>query len=147
MYHTFPTRRSSDLGRFVAKEITPYHARWEKDGIVPRSAWKAAGEAGLLGIAMPEAYGGLGLDRRFVAGMIEEFGRSGCSGPGFNLSSDIVGGYLSGYGAEAQKRHWLPRMAEGDALAAVAITEPGGGSDLQAIRTRRIRDGADYNIT
>src|SRR3546814_6223114 len=77
--------------RFIAKEITPYHARWEKDGLVPRSAWKAAGEAGLLGIAMPEAYGGLGLDRRFVAGMIEEFGRSGCSGPGFNPSSDIFG--------------------------------------------------------
>src|SRR3546814_18406133 len=68
--------------RFIAKEITPYHARWEKDGIVPRSAWKAAGEAGLLGIAMPEAYGGLGLDRRLVAVMIEEFRRSGCSGPG-----------------------------------------------------------------
>src|SRR3546814_17731777 len=60
--------------RFIAKEITPYHARWEKDGIVPRSAWKAAGEAGLLGIAMPEAYGGLGMDRRFVAVRIEEFG-------------------------------------------------------------------------
>src|SRR3546814_14077939 len=77
--------------------------------------------------------------------MIEEFGRSGCSGPGFNLSSDIVGGYLAGYGAEAQKRHWLPRMAAGDAIAAVAMTEPGGGSDLQAIRTSAIRDG-DYSI-
>src|SRR3546814_19712609 len=78
--------------------------------------------------------------------MIEEFGRSGCSDPGFNLSSDIVGGYLAGYGAEAQKRHWLPRMAAGDAIAAVAMTEPGGGSDLQAIRTSAIRDGDDYII-
>src|SRR3546814_17184389 len=101
--------------RFIAKEITPYHARWEKDGIVPRSAWKAAGEAGLLGIAMPEAYGGLGLDRRFVAVMIEEFGRSGCSGPRLNLSSDIAGGHLSGPGAEAQKRPWLPPLAAADA--------------------------------
>src|SRR3546814_13395752 len=93
---------------------------------------------------MPEAYGGRGLERRFVAVMIEEFGRSGCSGPGFNLSSDIVGGYLAGYGAEAQKRHWLPRMAAGAAIAAVAMTEPGGGSDLPAIRTSATRAGPDY---
>jgi acyl-CoA dehydrogenase len=132
--------------KFIAKEIAPYHAQWEADGIVPRSAWKAAGEAGLLGIAMPEAYGGLGLDRRFVAVMIEEFGRTGYNGPGFNLSSDIVGGYLAGHGTELQKQRWLPRMAAGDAIAAVAMTEPGGGSDLQSIRTTAIRDGDDYVI-
>src|SRR3546814_2196445 len=97
--------------RFIAKEITPYHARWEKDGIVPRSAWKAAGEAGLLGIAMPEAYGGLGLDRRFDAVMDGECGRSGCSGPGVNPPALVVGGYLAGTGTEATQRHWLPRKA------------------------------------
>jgi acyl-CoA dehydrogenase len=132
--------------KFIEREIAPFHAQWEGDGIVPRSAWKAAGAAGLLGIAMPEAYGGLGLDRRFSAVMIEEFGRSGYCGPGFNISSDIVGGYLTHYGSEEQKQRWLPQMASGDAIAAIAMTEPGGGSDLQAIRTTAIRDGDHYVI-
>src|SRR3546814_20647925 len=96
--------------RFIAKEITPYHARWEKDGIVPRPAWKAAGEAGLLGIAMPEAYGGLGLDRRVGAVMNEEFGRSGVSGSGLKLASSPGCGHLELLVVPGQTRSRVPLL-------------------------------------
>lgn len=132
--------------RFLAKEIAPFHDQWDEDGIVPRSVWKAAGNAGLLGMTIPEAYGGLGLDRLFPVIMYEELAGQGFHGPGFLVSSEIVGGYLANHGSEAQKKRWLREMARGEAIAAIAMTEPGGGSDLQAMRTSAVRDGDHYVI-
>ena len=132
--------------RFVERELAPNHPAWEEAGMVPREAWRKAGAAGLLCCNIPEEYGGMGGDFLHSAIVIEEMSRAGITGPAFSLHSDIVAPYLLHYGTEAQKRHWLPRMASGEALAAVAMTEPQGGSDLQAIRTSALRDGGDYVI-
>src|SRR5690606_40662434 len=99
------------------------------------------GEAGLLCVNIPEAYGGGGADRLAAAVLIEEQARLGLSGPGFSTHSDIVAPYVLNYGTEEQKRHWLPRMAAGDAIGAIVLTEPSAGSDLRAIRSTAIRDG------
>jgi acyl-CoA dehydrogenase len=133
--------------RFVVREILPHHAVWEEAGVVPREAWRKAGEAGLLLCNVPEEWGGMGGDFLHSAIVIEEMSRAGATGPAFSLHSDIVAPYLLHYGTEAQKRHWLPAMARGEALAAIAMTEPQGGSDLQAIRTTAIRDGESYVIS
>jgi acyl-CoA dehydrogenase len=133
--------------RFVVREILPHHAVWEEAGVVPREAWRKAGEAGLLLCNVPEEWGGMGGDFLHSAIVIEEMSRAGATGPAFSLHSDIVAPYLLHYGTEAQKRHWLPAMARGDALAAIAMTEPQGGSDLQAIRTTAIRDDESYVIS
>ncbi|MCW8085555.1 acyl-CoA dehydrogenase family protein [Sabulicella glaciei] len=130
--------------RFVEREIMPHHAAWEEAGVVPREAWHKAGAAGLLLCNIPEEYGGMGGDFLHSAVVIEEMSRAGATGPAFSLHSDIVAPYLLHYGTEEQKRHWLPRMARGEALAAVAMTEPQGGSDLQSIRTTAIREGDEY---
>jgi acyl-CoA dehydrogenase len=132
--------------RFIETEITPHHAQWEKDGIVPRSAWRAAGAAGFLCTEVPEEYGGGGGDFMFGAIMIEEMARAGATGPTFYLHSDIVAPYLVHYGTEAQKRRWLPPMATGEVIVSLGMTEPSGGSDVQAMRTTAIRDGDDYVI-
>ncbi len=132
--------------RFVAREIAPHHARWEAEGIVPREAWKKAGEAGLLLTNTPEAYGGGGADFLTSVIMIEEFMRHVYSGPGFRLHSDIVAPYILHFGSEAQKKELLPRMARGEIITAIAMTEPDAGSDLQAIRTTAVRDGDHYVI-
>ncbi len=132
--------------RFVAREITPHHDQWERDGIVPRSAWLAAGEAGLLCATMPEEYGGAGADRYYSTIVMEEFARAGASGPGFSLHSDIVAPYLLAYGTEEQKRAFLPRMATGEVIGAIAMTEPGAGSDLQGVKTSAVRDGDELVI-
>ncbi len=132
--------------RFIEREITPYHAQWEKDGIVPRSAWAKAGEAGLLCSTMPEEYGGAGADRYYSAILIEEFSRAGASGPGFSLHSDIVAPYILTYGTEEQKRTWLPKMAKGEIIGAIAMTEPGTGSDLQGVKTTAVRHGDELVI-
>ena len=132
--------------RFIAAEITPHHAAWEKDGIVPRSAWLKAGEAGLLCTEVPEEYGGGGGDFLFGAILIEEMARAGATGPTFYLHSDIVAPYLVHYGTEEQKRRWLPPMATGEVIVSLGMTEPSGGSDVQAMRTTAIRDGDEYVI-
>lgn len=132
--------------RFVAAEITPNHAQWEKDGRVDRQAWRKAGENGLLCAAMPEAYGGAGADFLFSMVVMEELAAVGAMGPGFSLHSDIVAPYILHYGAEELKREWLPKMAAGEAIGAIAMTEPAAGSDLQGIRTTAIRDGDDFVI-
>ncbi len=132
--------------RFIGAEITPYHAEWEKAGIVPRSLWRKAGEAGLLCTGVPEAYGGAGGDFLFGAIMIEEMARAGATGPTFYLHSDIVAPYLVHYGTEAQKRRWLPPMASGGVVVALGMSEPSGGSDVAAMRTTARRDGAEYVI-
>ena len=132
--------------RFVERELVPHHASWEEAGIVPREAWRKAGAAGLLCCNVPEDQGGVGGDFLHSAIVIEELASAGMTGPAFSLHSDIVAPYILHYGTAAQKAQWLPRMATGEALAAVAMTEPSAGSDLQNIRTTARRDGDDFVI-
>ncbi|WP_260581962.1 acyl-CoA dehydrogenase family protein [Sphingopyxis sp. PET50] len=132
--------------RFLEKEIAPHHARWEEQGIVDRSAWLAAGRESLLCMTIPEQYGGAGLDRLYPTILIEELTRTNLSGPNFPLHSEIVAPYLLNYGTEEQKLEWLPQMARGEVIGAVAMTEPSGGSDLAALRTTAVRDGDDFVI-
>ncbi|MCS0637988.1 acyl-CoA dehydrogenase family protein [Streptomyces sp. LP05-1] len=121
---------------FLAKEVLPHYDRWERDGIVSRDAWLAAGRQGLLGLAVPEEYGGGGVpDFRHSVVLAEEFTRAGAPGLAIGLHNDIVGPYLTGLATEEQKRRWLPGFCSGELITAVAMTEPGAGSDLQAIRT------------
>jgi acyl-CoA dehydrogenase len=127
--------------RFVEKEITPYHAQWETEGRVPREVWRKAGEAGLLCCTVPEEYGGAGADFLFSTVVIEELSRAGASGPGFSLHTDIVAPYIYHYGSEDQKRDILPRMVSGEIITAIAMTEPGTGSDLQGVKTSAVADG------
>lgn len=132
--------------RFVDAEILPHHAQWEKDGRVSRDAWLKAGENGLLCATVPEEYGGAGADFLFSMVVMEELARAGAMGPGFTLHSDIVAPYLVHYGTEAQKAEWLPKMARGEAIGAIAMTEPSAGSDVQNIKTTAVRDGDDFVI-
>ena len=132
--------------RFVEKEIVPYHAQWEKDGIVPRELWLKAGAAGMLCCTVPEEYGGLGLDYLFDVVVFEELWRVGASGPGFLIHTDLVSTYILSFGTEEQKRHWLPKMVSGEAIGSLGMTEPHAGSDLKAIRTRAERDGNDHFV-
>ena len=130
--------------RFVEKEIVPFHAEWEKQGIVPRELWLKAGEAGMLCCTVPEEYGGLGLDYLFDVIVYEELWRVGASGPGFLIHTDLVATYILTAGTEEQKREWLPRMVKGEAIGSLGMTEPHAGSDLKAIRTRAERDGNEH---
>ncbi|HEU0222604.1 MAG TPA: acyl-CoA dehydrogenase family protein [Paracoccaceae bacterium] len=132
--------------RFVEREIVPHHAKWEKDGVVPRELWLKAGEQGLLCCTVPEAYGGLGLDYLFDVVVFEELWRAGASGPGFLIHTDLVASYILSFGTEEQKRTWLPKMVRGEAIGSLGMTEPHAGSDLKAIRTRATRHGSDYVI-
>lgn len=132
--------------RFFEREVTPYHEQWEKDGVVPREVWRKAGAAGLLCPSVPEAYGGAGADFLFHACATEAQGRVGATGPGFSIHSDIISPYFVQHGTEEQKKRWLPGMVSGDVIAAVAMTEPGTGSDLQGIQTTAVRDGDDWVI-
>jgi acyl-CoA dehydrogenase len=132
--------------RFVEREIVPFHAQWEKDGIVPRDLWRKAGAEGLLCCTVPERYGGLGLDYLFDVIVFEELWRVGASGPGFLIHTDLVATYILSFGTEEQKRTWLPKMVRGEAIGSLGMTEPHAGSDLKAIRTRATRDGDDYVI-
>ena len=129
-----------------SRELEPYHDQWEKDQIVPREFWLKAGEQGLLCPQVPEEYGGPGGDYRYLSVVLEELHLLGATGPGFAVHSDICSGYILNQGTEEQKRHWLPKMVSGEAIAAIAMTEPGTGSDLQGVRTTARRDGDDYVI-
>ncbi|MEU1469240.1 acyl-CoA dehydrogenase family protein [Streptomyces sp. NPDC005761] len=121
---------------FLSKEVLPHYEQWEKDGIVSREAWRAAGRQGLLGLAVPEEYGGGGTtDFRYSAVLAEEFTRAGTPGLALGLHNDIIGPYLTGLATEEQKRRWLPGFCSGETITAIAMTEPGAGSDLQGIRT------------
>lgn len=132
--------------RFVAKEVSPHHAKWEQHGMVPKELWVKAGAAGLLCCDVAEEYGGVGGTFLYNVVVAEEFSRAGCTGPAFSLHSDIVAPYLVNYGTEEQKRHWLPKLVDGTCPVAVAMTEPSGGSDLQAIKTVATREGDDYVV-
>ncbi|VVN97380.1 acyl-CoA dehydrogenase family protein [Pseudomonas fluorescens] len=132
--------------RFIAKEITPYHRQWEKDGLVSRDVWLKAGAAGFLCSNVPEEYGGVGADLKYNAIFTEELGRAGATGPGFAVHSDMAATYITNFGNEEQKLKWLPKMASGEVISAIGLTEPGAGSDLKAIATTAVRDGDDYVI-
>ncbi|MGW7269487.1 acyl-CoA dehydrogenase family protein [Streptomyces sp. NPDC054864] len=127
---------------FLAKEVLPHYEEWEKDGIVSRDAWRAAGKQGLLGLAVPEEYGGGGnADFRYSAVLAEEFTRAGAAGLALGLHNDIIGPYLTSLATEDQKRRWLPGFCSGEIITAIAMTEPGAGSDLQGIRTTATDQG------
>ncbi|MFI8086091.1 acyl-CoA dehydrogenase family protein [Kitasatospora sp. NPDC086009] len=130
---------------FLAKEVLPHYDRWERAGIVDRSAWLAAGRQGLLGLAVPEEYGGGGAaDFRYAAVLAEEFARAGASGLALGLHNDIIGPYLTSLATDEQKRRWLPGFCSGELITAIAMTEPGTGSDLQGIRTHAVDQGDHY---
>ena len=137
-------RRS--VAAFIDREITPNYAEWEKDGKVSREVWRKAGEEGLLLTTMPEEYGGAGGDFRTAAIIIEELAARAFAAPGYTLHSEIVAPYILHYGTEEQKRQWLPKMASGEYVASIAMTEPGTGSDVQSIRTTAIRDGNELVV-
>ncbi len=132
--------------QFLEKEVAPHQAQWAEDGIVPKSIWPKAGELGLLCPTVPEEYGGLGLDFGYNAIVDEESAYYGRATTGFSLQSDIVTSYIVKYGSEEQKKHWLPRMVSGETITAIAMTEPGTGSDLQGMRTTAKKDGNHYVI-
>lgn len=133
----------AQVQRFIAEQILPYYDRWEREGITPRSLWRAAGAAGLLNCQLPEPYG-LGGDQGHAACVIEELARANCLGIGFSIHSDMVSPYLFHYGSPRVRDTWLPAMAKGAAIGAIAMTEPGAGSDLKAIRSRAELRGDHY---
>ncbi len=135
-----------DLVRsFIAKEIAPHHEQWERDGMVSRDVWLAAGRTGLLGIEIDEKYGGGGLqDYRYYLILGEELARTGMHGPGFGVHNDIIGPYLQRLCTPEQCERWLPGYCSGEIITAIAMSEPGAGSDLQGIRTTAVRDGDHY---
>ena len=130
---------------FLAREAVPHHDRWEAEGIVDREVWRRAGAAGLLGMDVPEEYGGGGQrDFRFNAVLAEEIVTAGCTGLGFSLHNDVVAPYLTELGTAEQRARWLPGFCSGDLVTAIAMTEPGAGSDLAGVRTTAVRDGDSY---
>ncbi len=132
--------------KFYEKEVVPNIAKYEEQQHVDRDLWNKAGNMGLLCATMPEQYGGSGVDRLYSMILIEEQAYAMDSSTGFSLHSDIVANYILNFGNDAQKQHWLPRMASGETVTAIAMTEPGTGSDLQAVRTTAVLDGDDYVI-
>jgi acyl-CoA dehydrogenase len=131
--------------RFVDSEMVPHDARWRAQHHVDRELWRKAGETGLLLLDVPADYGGGGGDFRHEAVLYEELARRGLSGFGQGVHS-IAAHYVLNHGNEAQKRRWLPRLASGELIGAIAMTEPGAGSDLQGIRTRAVREGDHYVV-
>lgn len=132
---------------FLEKEALPHHPEWERDGQVSRDVWRAAGQTGLLAMDVDEAYGGGGTpDFRFQSIVTEEIARAGASGLGFPLANDVVAPYLIRLTTDEQKQRWLPGFCAGETITAIAMTEPGTGSDLQGIQTRAVRDGDEWVI-
>jgi alkylation response protein AidB-like acyl-CoA dehydrogenase len=125
--------------RFCDKEIAPFHEAWEEQGYVDRAVWDKAGDNCFLCMTMPEAYGGSGADKLYSVVQMEELARGGYSGIGYSLHSEIVAPYLLHYGTEAQKRKYLPQLASGKMVGAIAMSEPAAGSDLQGVKTTAIK--------
>ena len=133
--------------RFMDKEIAPFHAEWEEQGYVDREVWRKAGANGFLCMTMPEEYGGAGADKRYSVVQMEELSRGGWSGIGYSLHSEIVAPYILHYGSDAQKAKYLPLLASGEMIGAIAMSEPAAGSDLQGVKTTALRksdDQGDY---
>jgi acyl-CoA dehydrogenase len=135
------------LGRFFDEHASPEAtARWRTNGVVDRDLWFKAGEAGLLGLSVPEEFGGAGGDYRHEVILMEQLGAKGVDGFGISLHNAIVAPYIADYGTAEQKQRWLPGMCSGALVSAIAMTEPGAGSDLQGVKTVARRDGDDYVI-
>ena len=132
--------------QFLLKEVAPNAKQWQEDGIVPKSIWPKAGEVGMLCPTAPVEYGGLGLDFGYNAIVDEESAYYGGAATGFSLQSDIVVNYITSYGSEEQKKHWLPKMISGEVITAIAMTEPGTGSDLRGMKATAKKDGNHYVI-
>ncbi len=137
-------------GEFNARAVAPHYAQWDKDHMMSRELWTAAGEQGLLGLAVPEEFGGLGMDDyRYRAVLDEEFAKSNhlAVGLAFHLHDDMVLPHLLAYGSDDLKGRWLPGMVSGETVTSIAWTEPGAGSDLRGIRTKAVRDGDDWLVS
>ncbi|WP_137921019.1 acyl-CoA dehydrogenase family protein [Hydrogenophaga sp. 2FB] len=132
--------------RFLERECVPHQDEWNRNGMVGREVWRKAGSEGLLCPMLPTEYGGGGGDFGHSAVISEEIARSGVGGLSFSLHSDIVAPYINRLGTEAQKHQWLPSICRGEKILAVGMTEPGGGSDVKALRTTAVRDGDHYVI-
>jgi len=133
------------VDRFIAVEVAPHYERYEEQGHIDREVWLKAGAAGFLCSSMPEEYGGVGADKLYSVVLFEQPARNAVQGLlGWSLHSEIVAPYLLHYGSDRLKRKYLPPMATGEMIGAIAMTEPGAGSDLQGIRTMAVRDGDDY---
>ncbi len=130
--------------RFAEREIAPFHAQWEEQGFVDREVWRKAGANGFLCMTMPEAYGGSAADKLYSVVQMEELARGGYSGIGYGLHNEIVAPYLLHYGSPDQKRKYLPAMARGEMIGAIAMSEPAAGSDLQGVKTTAIQQGDHY---
>ena len=124
--------------KFIDKEIAPFHADWEEQGYVDRAVWNTAGENGFLCMSMPEEYGGSDADKLYSVIQFEEVARAGVSGIGFSLHSEIVAPYILHYGTPEQKAKYLPKLASGEMIGAIAMSEPAAGSDLQGIKSTAI---------
>ena len=137
-----------NIRRFIDAEVQPNYEQWENEEIFPREVWNALGEQGLLCVDIPEEFGGFGANFLYAMVILEEFSRANCVSIGGSIAvhSDVVAHYILNNGTEEQKQHYLPRMASGECVGAVAMTEPGAGSDLQGIRTIATRDGTHYVI-
>jgi alkylation response protein AidB-like acyl-CoA dehydrogenase len=125
--------------KFVEKEIAPHHEAWEEQGYVDRAVWSKAGENGFLCMTLPEAFGGSEADKLYSVVQMEEIARTGFSGVGFGLHSEIVAPYILHYGTEAQKQKYLPKLATGEMVGAIAMSEPAAGSDLQGVKSTAIK--------
>jgi len=125
--------------RFMDKEIAPFHAQWEEQGYVDRQVWNKAGDNGFLCMTMPEVYGGSGADKLYSVVQMEELARGGFSGIGYGLHSEIVAPYILHYGTSPQKQTFLPQLASGSMVGAIAMSEPSAGSDLQGVKTTAIK--------
>ena len=130
--------------RFMDEEVKPHDERWQEQGYVDREVWLKAGANGFLCASMPEEYGGAGADKRYSVVLMEEQARANNSSLGFGLHSEIVAPYLLHYGSEHLKKKYLPKMATGEAIAAIAMSEPGAGSDLQGVKTSAMRKAGRY---
>ncbi len=136
-----------NVKRFFAEEVLPHREAWEAQQHVDRKLWNRAGELGMLCMNLPEEYGGVGAeDRLFNVVMMEEQAYAGDSGFGVTVHSDIVANYINNFGSKEQKQQWLPKMASGEVVGAIAMTEPGTGSDLQAVKTSAVAEGDHYVI-
>ena len=132
--------------RFMEEEVKPRDEKWQEQGYVDRDVWLKAGKNGFLCMTMPEEYGGAAADRLYSMVLIEEQARANITSIGWSLHSEIVAPYLLNYGGEALKRKYLPKMASGEMIGAIAMSEPGAGSDLQGVKTNAIRKGDRYLV-
>lgn len=137
-----------NVKKFLEKEIQPHYEQWEKDEIFPRSVWNMLGENGLLAVDVPEDDGGFGAPFKFSAAVVEEVARAGFGALASSMSvhSDICVPYVQHLGSQEQKEQWIPKMISGEAIGAIAMTEPGAGSDLQGMRTSAVKEGDEYVI-